>query len=102
MNRIVRKLLSAIVLSHLAMVTGCAHGTMSRQVSGPESNSDGSTTVGSQTTTDRNGTTKTVRERTTMSLDGSVRKDRETRTTVDDGTDNEVSDNRTSETMSSR
>jgi hypothetical protein len=112
---IFRVVLAAVLVSPLAIVTGCVHEgrvNTARRVSDPEStknnwlggqphdalpvyNADGSTSVGSQTTTSRNGTDTTVRERTTTSQDGSVRKDRETSTSV------EGADNRTSETSNS-
>lgn len=50
-------------------------------------NSDGSTSVETETTTTKGDTTTIVREKKTTNVDGSVKTDRETRTIVK-GTDN--------------
>ena len=98
---ILRSLIASVLLGHLALVAGCAHPSVtSQRVSGPESNFDGSTSVGRETTTDQAGTTTTVRERTTTNLDGTVRNDRETRTIVEGGA-NEDTFNTTSESTQS-
>lgn len=101
-------LLSVAILSPLTLAVGCSEsgsiGT-SREVSHTESdktgwfggqthavnsdykNSDGSTSVETETTTTKGNTTTIVREKKTTNLDGSVKTDRESRTIVK-GTDN--------------
>ncbi|MEI8195538.1 MAG: hypothetical protein WCI73_06490 [Phycisphaerae bacterium] len=107
--------IAAIVISPLALAVGCAqNGAVgsSHQVSHTESdktgwfggqtheantvykNSDGSTSIDTETTTSKNGTTTIVRDRKTTNLDGSVKTDRETRTIVK-GSDNVVSESKT-------
>jgi len=108
---ILRKLSLAIALaSPLALAAGCSQsGTMgtSQQVSHTESdktgwfggqtheantvykNSDGTSSIETETTTNKNGTTTIVRERKTTNLDGTIKTDRETRTIVK-GTDSVV------------
>ena len=115
-NTLLRTLSIAALISPLAMAIGCSQngaiGT-SQQVSHTESdtngwfggqthkantvykNSDGSTSIDTETTTIKNGTTTIVRDRKTTNLDGSVKTDRETRTIVK-GTDNVVSESKTS------
>ncbi len=105
----------AALASPLALGAGCTHsGTVgtSQQVSHTESdktgwfggkshetntvykNSDGSTSVETETTTTKDGTTTIVRDRKTTHADGSVKMDRETRTIVK-GTDNTESVSKT-------
>jgi len=116
-NTLIRTVsLIAIAVSPLAMIAGCSHsggiGT-SKEVSHNEStsrgwfggethaantvykNSDGSTSVETETTSVKDGKTLIVRERKTTHLDGTVKTDRETRTIVK-GTDNVSSESRTS------
>jgi len=52
-------------------------------------NSDGTSSIETETTTNKNGTTTIVRERKTTNLDGTIKTDRETRTIVK-GTDSVV------------
>ena len=108
--------LTAAIISPLAMLAGCAeNGSLgtSQQISHTESdkngwfggtthaantvykNSDGSTSIENETTTNKNGTTTITRERKTTNVDGSVKTDRETRTIVK-GTDNVVTESKTS------
>ena len=99
--------LSVALLSPLAFGLGCSEngspGT-SHEVSRTESNktgwfggqthavntvyknSDGSTSVETETTTTKGNETTIVREKKTTNLDGTVKTDRETRT-IDKGTD---------------
>jgi len=110
MNRsTLRKLsLSVALASPLLLGLGCSEsgslGT-SREVSHSESdttgwfggrthavntsykNSDGSTSIETETTTTKGDTTTIVREKKTPNLDGTVKTDRDTRTLVK-GTDN--------------
>ena len=108
---IFRKLsLAVALLSPLALAVGCTQsgsvGT-SHEVSHSESdktgwfggktheanteykNSDGSTSIETETTTVKGNTTTIVREKKTTMADGSVKTERETRTIVK-GTDNVV------------
>lgn len=107
--------LTAVLISPLALVVGCAQngavGT-SHQMSHTESdktgwfggqtheantvykNSDGSTSIETETRTTKNGTTTIVRDRKTTNLDGSVKTDRETRTIIK-GTDSTVTESKT-------
>jgi hypothetical protein len=109
-------LLSVVVLGPLGIAVGCTQsgsiGT-SHEVSHSESvkkgwfggqthdantvykNSDGSTSIESETTTNKNGVTTIVRERKTTDVDGRVKTDRETRTIVK-GTDNVVTESKSS------
>jgi hypothetical protein len=108
--------LTAALISPLALAVGCSqNGAVgsSQQVSHTESdktgwfggqthqvnteykNSDGSTSIETETTTTKNGTTTIVRERKTTNVDGSVKTDRETRTIVK-GTDNVVTESKSS------
>ena len=115
---IIRKLsLAVALLSPLALVVGCSdydrraadnsRGDGSHEVSHSESdkngwfgghthaanteykNSDGSTSIETETTTTKGNVTTIVRDRKTTGTDGSVKTDRETRTIVK-GTDNVV------------
>jgi hypothetical protein len=108
--------ITAVLLSPVAfLTTGCAeNGTIgtSQQISHTESdktgwfggqthkantvykNSDGSTSIETETTTTKNGTTTINRERKTTNLDGSVKLDRESRTIVQ-GSDNVVTESKT-------
>jgi len=108
--------LAVAVISPLALVVGCDRagniGT-SHEVSHTESNttgwfggqthevntayknSDGSSSIETETTTTKGDTTTIVRERKTTALDGKVSTDRETRTIVK-GTDNVVHETKTS------
>ncbi len=103
--------LAVALLSPLALVVGCSEsgnvGTSSHEVSHSESdkngwfgghthaanteykNSDGSTSIETETTTTKGNVTTIVRERKTTGTDGSVKTDRETRT-ITKGTDNSV------------
>ena len=99
------------LLSPVAIATGCAHSGRSALVSHSESdragwfggqtheanraylNSDGSTSVESEITTTKNGTTTITRDRQTTNVDGTVRADRETHTIVK-GSDNVVTETR--------
>ena len=114
-NRIVRTLLlTAGLIAPLAMAAGCAqNGTIgtSHEVSHSESdskgwfggqthaantvykNSDGSTSIETETTTVKNGTTTIVRDKKTTDVDGKVSTARETRTIVK-GTDNVVTESK--------
>ena len=106
--------MAAIVICPLALAVGCSQNGgvgSSRQVSHSESdktgwfgaqthetntvykNSDGSTSVDTESTTSKNGTTTIVRDRKTTNTDGSVKTDRETRTIVK-GTDNVTSESK--------
>lgn len=107
--------LASILILPLAMAVGCSQngaiGT-SHELSHTESNStgwfggqtheantvyknsDGSTSIETETTTNKGGTTTIVRERKTTNVDGTVKTDRETRTIVK-GTDNVTSESRT-------
>lgn len=114
-NTVLRTLtLIALSVSPLALAVGCSHsgniGT-SREVSHTEStsqgwfggekheantvykNSDGSTSVETETTSVKDGKTVITRERKTTRVDGSVKTDRETRTIVK-GTDNTTSESK--------
>jgi len=108
--------LTAVVISPFALAVGCTqNGTAvgsSQQISHTESdkkgwfggqtheantvykNSDGTTSIETETRSVKNGTTTIVRERKTTNLDGSVKTDRETRTIVK-GTDNVVTESKT-------
>ena len=108
--------LALALLSPLALAIGCAEngrvGT-SHEVSHSESdktgwfggtthqantaykNSDGSTSIETETTTTKGGTTTITRERKTTNADGTTKTDRETRTIVK-GTDNTVTESKTS------
>jgi len=115
-NAMLRMLwLGAAILGPLGLAVGCDRagniGT-STEVSHTESdktgwfggqtheantaykNSDGSSSIETETTTTKDGTTTTVRERKTTNLDGSVKTDRETRTLVK-GSDNVVHETKT-------
>ena len=102
--------LTAALISPLVIAAGCAqNGTVgtSHVVSHSESdkngwfggqthdantvykNSDGSTSIETETTTTKDGTTTIVRERKTTNLDGSVKTEHESRTIVK-GSDNSV------------
>jgi hypothetical protein len=95
--------MAAILVSPLVIAMGCTeNGSMgtSHEVSHSESdkrgwfggqiheanstykNSDGSTSIESETTTTKGDTTTIVRERKTTTADGNVKTDRETRTLV--------------------
>lgn len=108
--------LTAALLSPLAIGAGCAeNGTVgsSQQISHTESdktgwfggkyheanttyqNSDGSTSVETETTSTKGGTTTIVRERKTTNLDGTVKTERETRTVVK-GSESTVKESKTS------
>ncbi len=99
---------AAALIIPMAIVAGCAeNGDMgtSHEISHTETtkngwfggqvhavnttytNSDGSTSIESETTTTKGDTTTIVRVRKTTNLDGTVKTDRETRTIVK-GTDN--------------
>jgi hypothetical protein len=107
--------LAAILLAPIGMIAGCSqNGAVgsSHTVSHTETdkkgwfggkyheantvyqNSDGSTSVETETTSSKNGTTTIVRERKTTNADGSVKTDKETRTIVK-GTDSTVSESKT-------
>jgi hypothetical protein len=107
--------LSVALITPLAITAGCAQngsvGT-SHEVSHSESdktgwfggqvhqantvykNSDGSTSIENETTSEKNGTTTITRERKTTNVDGSVKTDSETRTIVQ-GTDKTVTETKT-------
>ena len=105
---------AAMFLPLFVTLAGCAHGPAGNPGWGAQSdsskdawlgsqthestpvftNSDGTTTLGTQKTTRDNGTTTIVRERKTTNDDGSIRTDRETRTIVE-GTDKRVSESTT-------
>ena len=108
--------LSLIVLSPLAFGMGCSQsGTVgtSREVSHTESdktgwfggqthaantvykNSDGSTSVETETTTTKGNVTTIVREKKTTNLDGTVKTESETRV-ITKGTDNVQRETKTS------
>jgi hypothetical protein len=98
-----RNLAIALALvSPLALAVGCSHevshresteagwfGGQTHKVNTEYKNSDGSTSVESETTTVNGNVTTIVRERKTTALDGSVKVDREKRT-ITKGTDNVV------------
>ena len=116
MNKIiVRTLLLAALISPLAIAAGCSEGraVRSTEISHTESNkkgwfggqtheantvyrnSDGSTSIETETSTTKGATTTIVRERKTTNVDGSVKSDKETRTVVK-GTDSTVTESKTS------
>jgi len=70
-------------------------GGKTHEVNTEYKNPDGSTSIETETTTNKNGTTTITRERKTTFPDGRVRKDRETRTIVK-GTDNVETESKTS------
>jgi len=108
--------LSLVVLSPLALGVGCSEsgsaGT-SREISHSESdktgwfgsqthaantvykNSDGSTSVETETTTTKGNVTTIVRDKKTTNLDGTVKTESETRT-ITKGTDNVQRETKTS------
>lgn len=108
--------LSVALLAPLALGLGCSKsggiGT-SEQVSRTESNktgwfggethevntvyknSDGSTSIETETTSTKGNVTTIVREKKTTNLDGTVKTDRETRT-IDKGTDTVQRESKTS------
>ena len=111
-----RKLSLAIaLLSPLALGLGCAQngtigtshvtahsesdktgwfGGQTHQANTVYKNSDGSTSIESETTTTKGNTTTIVRDRKTTNLDGSVKTDRETHNIVR-GSDNVVTESKT-------
>jgi hypothetical protein len=115
-SSILRKFyLTAALISPLAIAIGCTesgHMGSSQEVSHTESdktgwfggqtheantvykNSDGSSSVETETTTTNGNTTTVVREKKTTNLDGTVSVSRETHTMVK-GTDNTVSETKT-------
>ncbi len=108
--------ITAAVITPMILAVGCSQngkvGT-SQQISHNESdttgwfggqthaantvykNSDGSTSIETETTTTKGNTTTITRERKTTNLDGTVKVDRETRTIVK-GTDSVVTESKTS------
>ena len=107
--------LTVALVTPLALAVGCAqNGTIgtSHEVAHSESdktgwfggqtheantvykNSDGSTSIESETTTEKNGTTTIVRVKKTTNVDGTVKTDSETRTIVK-GTDKSVTESKT-------
>ena len=109
-------LILAALISPLALAVGCAEngkvdaaqevshsesdktgwfGGQTHEVNRVYKNSDGSSSVETETTTTKHGTTTIVRERKTTNLDGSVKTDRETHTIVK-GSNTVVTESKTS------